>query len=117
MPEFCNAADVCIAILKKLDSFTTTYPNKIFDYMACGRPTILAIDGVARKVIEQAKAGEFIEPENPQELAKTILKFYNNRELIEKYGKNARNYVVKYFDREKIAENLNEVLNKLLKQI
>ncbi|MFX0140650.1 MAG: glycosyltransferase, partial [Candidatus Hodarchaeota archaeon] len=115
MPEFCNAADVCIAILKKLDSFITTYPNKIFDYMACGRPTILAIDGVAREVIEKAKAGEFVEPENPQELANTVLKFYNNRDLIEKYGKNARKYVVEHFDREKIAEELNLSLNKVAK--
>lgn len=114
MPEFCNVSDVCLATLKKLDSFKTTYPNKLFDYMACGRPTILAIDGVAREVLEKAKAGEFVEPENPQQLAYKILKFYNNRYLIEEYGINARRYVVKYFDREKIAENLNTVLNGIV---
>jgi len=115
MPEFCNAADVCLATLKKLDSFTTTYPNKIFDYMACGRPTILAIDGVAREVIEKAKAGEFVEPENPERLAQTILKFYHNRDLIKEYGMNARRYVVEHFDRAKIAENLNIILNEISK--
>jgi len=115
MPEFCNAADICVATLKKLDCFTTTYPNKIFDYMACGRPTILAIDGVAREVIEKAKAGEFVEPENPKNLAVTILKFYKNPILIEEYGMHARRYVVDHFDREKIAENLNSSLNKVLK--
>ena len=34
--------------------FTTTYPNKVFDYMAAGRPTVLAIDGVIRQVVEAA---------------------------------------------------------------
>ncbi len=116
MPDFCNAADVCLAILKKLASFKTTYPNKIFDYMACGRPTILAIDGVAREVLEKAHAGEFVEPENSQHLASTILKFYNNRALIQKYGINARRYVVDHFDREKIAENFNRVLKKITKE-
>jgi len=115
MPEYCNAADVCIAILKKLDSFTTTYPNKIFDYMACGRPTILAIDGVAREVIEKAKGGEFVEPDNQEQLAQKVLKFYNNPELIKQYGINARKYVEDHFDREKIAGNLNNVLNDVLK--
>ena len=115
MPQYCNAADVCIAILKKLKSFTTTYPNKIFDYMACGRPTILAIDGVARKVIEKAEAGEFVEPDDQEQLAQKVLKFYNNPELIKQYGINARKYAEEHFDREKIAENLNNVLNKVLK--
>jgi len=115
IPEFCNAADVCLATLKKLNAFKTTYPNKLFDYMACGRPIILAINGVARELIEEAKAGEFVAPENPKQLACTILKFYYNRDLIEKYGINARKYVVKYFDREKIAENLNNILDSISK--
>jgi len=115
MPDYCNAADVCLAILKKLDSFKTTYPNKLFDYMACGRPTILAIDGVAREVLEKARAGEFVEPENPQQLASTILKFYNNRDLIKEYGINARSYVEEHFDREKIAEKFNNILNEITK--
>ena len=32
--------------------FRTTYPNKVFDYMAAGRPVVLAIDGVIREVVE-----------------------------------------------------------------
>ncbi|MCJ7432827.1 MAG: glycosyltransferase family 4 protein, partial [Anaerolineales bacterium] len=41
-------ADACIAILKPLDEYKTTYPNNVFDYMAAGRPVVLAIDGVIR---------------------------------------------------------------------
>ena len=37
--------------------FRTVYPNKVFDYMAAGRPTVLAIDGVIREVIEAAGRG------------------------------------------------------------
>jgi len=57
MPQFLATADVCIAILKPIPMFTTTYPNKVFDYMAAGRPTVLAIDGVIREVIEAAQGG------------------------------------------------------------
>jgi hypothetical protein len=31
--------------------FRTTYPNKVFDYMAGARRTVLAIDGVIRQMI------------------------------------------------------------------
>ena len=36
--------------------FRTVYPNKAFGYMSCARPTIVAIDGVARELVEEAKA-------------------------------------------------------------
>jgi glycosyltransferase involved in cell wall biosynthesis len=34
MPAVIAAADVCLAILQNLEMFHTTYPNKVFDYMA-----------------------------------------------------------------------------------
>jgi len=113
MPEICRSADVCLAILQKREAFKTVYPNKIFDYMASGRPTILAIDGVAREVLEKSEGGIFVEPEDPDALAETVLTLYNNRELAERYGENARKYVVENFDREKIAEDLNDILLKV----
>ena len=56
MPSILAAADCCIAILKPIPMFTTTYPNKVFDYMAAGRPVVLAIDGAIREVVEGAGA-------------------------------------------------------------
>ncbi len=32
--EILSAADACIAILKPIEMYKTTYPNKVFDYMA-----------------------------------------------------------------------------------
>ena len=51
------SADVCLAILQDIPMFRTTYPNKVFDYMAAGRPVILVIDGVIREVVEKAGCG------------------------------------------------------------
>ena len=56
MPSALAAADACIAILKPVEMYKTTYPNKVFDYMAAGKPVILAIDGVIREVVENANA-------------------------------------------------------------
>ncbi len=46
MAQALAACDAAIAILKPIEMYKTTYPNKVFDYMAAGRPVILAIDGV-----------------------------------------------------------------------
>src|SRR5690606_23751116 len=46
MSQALAGSDACIAILKPIPLYATVYPNKVFDYMAAGRPVILAIDGV-----------------------------------------------------------------------
>ena len=55
MAEVIAGADACLAILKPIDLYKTTYPNKVFDYMAAGKPVLLAIDGVIREVVEKRK--------------------------------------------------------------
>jgi glycosyltransferase involved in cell wall biosynthesis len=57
MPQVLASANACIAILKPIPLYATVYPNKVFDYMAAGRPVLLAIDGVIREVVESAGAG------------------------------------------------------------
>jgi glycosyltransferase involved in cell wall biosynthesis len=67
-------ADACLAILKPISLYATVYPNKVFDYMAAGRPVILAIDGVIRQVVEQADGGIFTSPGDSAALAQAILR-------------------------------------------
>src|SRR4029450_7339067 len=69
MPEIVRAADIGLAVLQDNPTFRTVYPNKVFDYMACERPTVIAIDGVARTLVcDTAAAGLFVQPENGPEL-------------------------------------------------
>ncbi|HSM25739.1 MAG TPA: glycosyltransferase family 4 protein, partial [Anaerolineaceae bacterium] len=55
IPAIVASADVCLAILQDIPMFRTTYPNKVFDYMSAGKATILVIDGVIRRVIEESE--------------------------------------------------------------
>jgi glycosyltransferase involved in cell wall biosynthesis len=107
MPAVIAAADVCLAILQNLEMFRTTYPNKVFDYMASARPTVLVIDGVVREVIEASNGGLFVEPGNDELLARTILGLSGNPQRVRQMGENARRYLVKNLDRrDKLAETL-----------
>ena len=40
MPEILAESDVCLGVLLDIPMFRTTYPNKIFDYMAASRPVV-----------------------------------------------------------------------------
>jgi glycosyltransferase involved in cell wall biosynthesis len=82
------------------------YPNKVFDYMASGRPTILGIGGVIREVIEKAGGGLCTEPGDASGLATAIRRLANNPEEGRMMGLQARAYVEAHFQREVIAESL-----------
>ena len=102
--DYVNASDACTAVLKKVDTFKTVYPNKVFDYMSAARPTIVGIDGVARKLVEDAKAGIYTEPENAEEFVAAVLKLKGDPELCKKYGKKGLSFVKKNFDRRVLAD-------------
>lgn len=58
--KFILASEMGISVLKRNDTFKTVYSNKTFDYFSCKKPVLMAIDGVARKLIVDAKAGSYI---------------------------------------------------------
>jgi glycosyltransferase involved in cell wall biosynthesis len=112
MPRVVASADVCLAILQDIPMFRTTYPNKVFDYMAAGRATLLVIDGVSRQLIEASEGGVFVEPGNDAVLAATILELSKQPERVRKLGQNARAYLLKHLDRR---DQLKQTLDLLMK--
>ena len=111
MPHVLASSDICLAILQNIEMFRTTYPNKVFDYMAAGRATVLVIDGVIREVIETSKGGVFVEPGDDAQLATTILELSRDPERVRQMGTSARDYLVRHLDRR---ERLEETLQFLL---
>jgi glycosyltransferase involved in cell wall biosynthesis len=107
MPAVVASADVCLAILQNIPMFRTTYPNKVFDYMAAGRPTVLVIDGVIREVIEASNGGVFVSPGDDALLAQTILALSGDPQRVEQLARNARDYLVRHLNRrDKMEETL-----------
>jgi glycosyltransferase involved in cell wall biosynthesis len=113
MPAVLAAADCCIGILKPIELFKTTYPNKIFDYMAAGRPVILCIDGVIREVVESAQAGIFVPPGQSVLLAEAIQTLANDPQRGCRMGRSGREYVIRHFNRIKIAQQLALLLDDM----
>jgi len=113
MPNILAGADACLAILKPIELYKTTYPNKVFDYMAAGRPVLLAIDGVIREVVEEAQAGVFIQPGDPAVLASVIREMATNPEKCRTMGMNGRKIVEAQFSREKFADKFSAILESI----
>ncbi len=114
MPSVLAGADACIAILKPVEMYKTTYPNKVFDYMAAGKPVILAIDGVIRQVVESAGAGIPVPPGDPHALARAIRHLADDRKLASVMGQRGRVYVEAHFDRTILASRLLQLMLGML---
>ncbi|PYX37048.1 MAG: glycosyltransferase WbuB [Acidobacteria bacterium] len=114
IPAYICAADVCLVLLKKTELFKTVIPTKMLEFMACGRPVILGVDGQARKILETARAGVFIEPENSTALVNAIVALVEHPEDRRSYGSNAREYILRHGSREATAKSYIEVLTAVL---
>jgi glycosyltransferase involved in cell wall biosynthesis len=114
MPDVLAAADICLAVLRDIPTFKTTYPNKVFDYMAAGKPTLLMIDGVIRKVIEDSEGGLFVKPGDPAALVDAVKLLAGDPVRREQMGRNARRYVEKHFQRSDQALELERLILDLL---
>jgi glycosyltransferase involved in cell wall biosynthesis len=113
MPAVLAGSDACVAILKDIPEFRTTYPNKVFDYMAAGKPTILAIGGVIQEVIEAAGGGIITPPGNAAALAEAIRVLRADPGRARAMGTAARAYVEAHFDRRDHARRFSELLHRL----
>ena len=110
MPAVIAAADVCIATLRDIPLFRTTYPNKVFDYMAAGKPTLIAIDGVIRQVVEESGGGLFVPPGDAKALADALTELEADRAACARMGASAREFVLRRFDRKDQAESFCALL-------
>jgi colanic acid biosynthesis glycosyl transferase WcaI len=115
IPAYIAASDACLVPLKKTDVFKTVIPTKMLEFMSCARPVILGVEGQARTILEEARGGISIEPEDPQALADAICYLAANRDHARILGENGREYIVRKFSRRQTAEKYIRMLKRLLK--
>lgn len=112
--KYILASDMGASVLKNVDTFKTVYSNKTFDYMSCKRPILMAIDGVSKELVEDAEAGVFVEPENPEDFAKKIRMYLNEPMQVIMQGENGYKFAKANFDRTILAKKYIESMRKLM---
>lgn len=96
---------------------TPVVPSKILSMMAAGRAIIasMPLEGDAPRIIEEAKCGICIGPEDPAFLAEKILFLYRNRDLCKEYGENGRKYIVNNYALNTISKKMKLLLSGIIK--
>lgn len=112
--KYILASDFGMSVLKRVDTFKTIYSNKTFDYMACKRPIFMVIDGVSRKLVEDAKCGVYVEPENPKDWeCKIDTMLLLSLSELQQLGENGYSYAKNHFDRNLLAEKYIAALQSI----
>jgi len=114
VPAYISASDVCLVPLRKNELFKTVIPTKMLEFMSCARPVILGVDGQARSILEEARAGLAIEPENSAALANAICYLAANREAAREMGQRGREHIVRKCSRRYTAEKYVRMLEQML---
>ena len=86
----------------------------MYEAMACARPVVLAVEGDARRIAEEAGAAICVEPENAKALASAILHLREHPGLASELGPRGRTYVETRFDYNRLTAILDVRIRKLL---
>ena len=86
----------------------------MLEFMSCGRAVILGVEGQAAEILQEAKAGICVPPENAEELAKAIVTLYRDSELRGRLGANGRAYILQNLTRARTADKYSLVLDSVL---
>jgi glycosyltransferase involved in cell wall biosynthesis len=117
MPRLWSVSNASLVLLRKLDLFLTVIPSKIFESMAMKKPIILGVQGESKGIVDEAKAGITIEPENAVELAGAVIKLADSHALCQALGDSGSHYVAEHFDRTVLATVYESVLARTAKRL
>lgn len=114
MPSLFSIADLLVVHLRDHPAFRMTIPRKTQEYMACGKPILMAVGGDATELIRTTKAGVTCPPENPAEMVDAILRVYNmTPEERRVMGENARGAYQRYFKKTDVVDRYEQLLYRV----
>lgn len=114
-----RSADILLVSLKPGKALSSTIPGKVQTYLNSNKFILGFIEGEAKKIIEDAKCGDVVDPNSSTKLAEKIIYLSKNRSIVEKVflEKRGENYLQKNFNKGDIFKNFNSLIQDAYKNI
>jgi colanic acid biosynthesis glycosyl transferase WcaI len=93
LARYFSIARVGLASLTNIPLWNATRPAKLFPLLASGKPVVFAGTGEGALLVQQAKAGIVVPPEDPGALAEAVRRLVSDSELCQELGQNGRRFV------------------------
>ncbi len=110
MTKYWSLCDLSFIHLKNNPLFSSVIPSKLFESMGMGLPVIMALpDGEATTLVKQYNCGVAIQPEDAEQLTKTIIELKENSDQLYKYKQSSLKASLE-FSRDVKANEMLELL-------
>ncbi|MCX2743503.1 glycosyltransferase family 4 protein [Mangrovivirga sp. M17] len=107
--SYIESSDLGISPLHRNIHHDTTYANKIFMYMAFGKPIVVSDTTTQKNLVNRYNCGEIFEAKNTKDFSDKVLSLFENREKYEKQSENAAEAIEQELNWDKQAVELNEI--------
>ncbi len=114
LPEVLATADISLVTLRR-DLGTDSVPSKMYSIMASGRPVIVCVDPNSdiSRLVQKAQCGLAIAPEDPQALASSVLRLYQDVDGRRRLAVNGRNFVLSFCSKTQAAQKFQGLILSL----
>lgn len=112
MPAVINAADVATSLFIDIKPMWANSANKFFDALAAGTPVAINYGGWQKEELNRSGAGIVMSPTDYIKATKDLNELLSDKNRCEKIGKNAKQLAMDKFDRDKLAQELLDVIKK-----
>ena len=110
-PSYVKAAAVCLSPLLRNRHHDTTFANKLFQYMAMGKPVVVSDSTAQKEVVQHEDAGLIFTAGNAGELADRLMLLYRDRALSQRLGNNGKIAVAERWNWDITSKGLLDMYN------
>ena len=109
IPRVLSASDALLVSLSGHPTFRDFVPSKLIDFMATGRPVVLAAAGESARILEESGGGIAVAPEDPAAIVSAVRWLAAHPAEAAEMGRHGRRYARRRL-RSELAARLEEVL-------
>lgn len=119
VPEYISLADVTIGPLSLTydPAVSGSFPLKVLEYMACGKPVVACRGAVSESLIMDGYNGVLCEPGDVHGLSSAIVKVLEDQSFSEFIGRNARKHMEKMASWDVLIPRLEKLLASVVNSI
>ncbi|MDC1382719.1 glycosyltransferase family 4 protein [Candidatus Puniceispirillum sp.] len=115
LPKIFDKADALLVTLCDDPVVSLTVPGKVQTYMASGKPILAMINGEGAKIIFDSGGGFVADASDVDHFCENVIKLASKTtEQRKNIGEAGRKYALKEFDRKKILDRLERIIEKSL---
>lgn len=114
LPGILAICHIGLVIFKYIGMKRRRTPNKVFDYMFTGMPSLINYTGATIDLVSADNSGLYVDPTKPEDLAEKVKELADNPQLRKELGENGKRAAYEKYDRKIIAGQLIKVFEEVV---